>query len=190
MTSIAAWAADALALEPGAGALSASPRWHAFIGLGGNLGDVPAQMRAALRVMHRLPGTCVVAVSPLYRSKPVDAAGPDFMNGVAMLASALGPRELLSSLHQIELGQGRERTTINAPRTLDLDLLWYGDATRHSPALTLPHPRMMARAFVLLPLANVLAGLPVEAENALRSALPNAETRAELARNQGIEQVF
>ncbi len=214
MSLVAAWAAPALAAVqphaaqmaalakdvplaseplgegPGARTFEGGPRFRAFIGLGGNLGEVESTMRAALRVMHRLPGTRVEAVSPLYRSKPVDASGPDFFNAVAVLTSALGPRELLASLHWIELGQGRERSYQNAPRTLDLDLLWFGNAVRQSPELTLPHPRMLGRAFVVQPLADVLGHYPADAESRLRAVLPGAEIRAELARNQGIERVF
>jgi 2-amino-4-hydroxy-6-hydroxymethyldihydropteridine diphosphokinase len=192
LTLIAPWAADALVpgMALGAGLLAAAPRFRAFIGMGGNLGDVRVALNAALSTMQALPATRVEAVSPLYRSKPVDAEGPDYLNAVAVLDTALAPRELLSALHGIETGHGRERAFVNAPRLLDLDLLWHGDATRSNAFVSLPHPRMMQRAFVLLPLADVLGELPFEAEKALRASMPNTEMRARLAQNQGIERVF
>lgn len=166
-------------------ALAAVPRFRAFIGMGGNLGDVRGHLRAALEGMCALPGTQVEAVSSLYQTRPVDASGPDYLNAVAVLQTALGPRELLGALLQLELVRDRERPYVNAPRTLDLDLLWHGDALRTSAHLTLPHPRMMERAFVLEPLAEVLADLPPQAGTPL-PPLPDAADRSKLALSQGI----
>ena len=94
-------------------------------------------------------------MSSLYGSAPVDASGPDYLNAVVALHTALGPMALLDHLQSIELDLGRERPYRNAPRTLDLDLLRYGEATINSPTLTVPHPRMYERAFVLQPLFEV-----------------------------------
>ncbi|MFT3857055.1 MAG: 2-amino-4-hydroxy-6-hydroxymethyldihydropteridine diphosphokinase [Aquabacterium sp.] len=168
--------------------MEAVPRQCAFVGLGGNLGDVQAQLKAALAGLQALPGTSVAAVSSLYRTRPVDAQGPDYLNAVVALQSALGPAELLRALHRLETTQDRQRPYLNAPRTLDLDLLWYGDVHRQTPFLTLPHPRMFLRAFVLVPLHEVLGSQPA-ASPALASAMPAADILAALAREQGIEKL-
>jgi len=127
----------------------------AFVGVGANLGDAPAAVRQALDDLARLPGTTVAARSSLYRSQPVDAGGPDYVNAVAQLATTLDAHELLLQLQELEQRAGRERPYRNAPRTLDLDLLLHGDTRIASAQLTLPHPRMHERAFVLLPLAEI-----------------------------------
>ena len=126
-----------------------------FVGLGANLGDAAASLLAAEQQLGRLPETTLVAVSGLYRSAPLDAAGPDYVNAVAELRSALEPSELLTQLHAIELSFGRLRLHRNAPRTLDLDLLFYGKRRVAELALTLPHPRAHLRTFVLAPLAEL-----------------------------------
>lgn len=128
---------------------------RAYIGLGANLGDAPAALKAATAALHALPGSAVQAVSALYCSAPVDASGPDYYNAVVALDTALSPHALLHALQAIELNAGRERPYHHAPRTLDLDLLMLGDERIDTPTLTLPHPRWSERAFVLLPLADV-----------------------------------
>ena len=131
-----------------------------FVGLGANLGDAGATLRQALVQLAALPGTRVVAASRLYRSAPVDAAGPDFINAVAELATTLDPLPLLHALQGIEQQHGRQRPCRNAPRTLDLDLLLYGQRViDNTPALTVPHPRLHQRAFVLLPLLELAPDL-------------------------------
>ncbi|MFT4243499.1 MAG: 2-amino-4-hydroxy-6-hydroxymethyldihydropteridine diphosphokinase [Acidovorax sp.] len=127
----------------------------AFIGLGANLGDAPAALRTALQALAALPETQLLRTSPLYRSAPVDATGPDFYNAVAALQTRLAPLALLRALQAIEQAAGRERPYRNAPRTLDLDVLLYGDERIATPELTVPHPRMGERAFVLRPLADI-----------------------------------
>lgn len=134
-----------------------------FVGLGANLGDAAATLAAALRALDDLPGTRRVATSSLWRSAPVDAAGPDYLNAVAELRSTLGPQALLQALQALEAAHGRERPYPNAPRTLDLDLLLHGDTVMATPALTLPHPRLHLRAFVLEPLAEIAPGLVLPA---------------------------
>ena len=127
----------------------------AYIGLGANLGDAERALADALQRLAALPSTRLVARSAVYRTAPIDSSGPDYRNAVAELDTALSPLELLHALQAIEQAHGRERPYRNAPRTLDLDLLRYGDARIDSPRLTVPHPRMMERAFVLVPLAEI-----------------------------------
>jgi 2-amino-4-hydroxy-6-hydroxymethyldihydropteridine diphosphokinase len=126
-----------------------------FVGLGANLGDAIATVRTAIDALDRLPGTRVVARSDLWRSAPVEASGPAFVNAVVELRTKMLPEALLVALRSIEARFGRERPYPNAPRTLDLDLLFYGERRVDSPALTLPHPRAHARAFVQAPLAQI-----------------------------------
>lgn len=169
-------------------ALAAVPRERACIGLGGNLGDVQAALVDAVRALDALPGTRVAAVSSLYRSAPVDAQGPDYLNAVAVLDTVLGPHELLRSLLTLEQRAGRERPHWHAPRTLDLDLLCHGDARLSTPTLSLPHPGLTQRAFVLLPLREALSGLaplPAPASDPI-PPLPDATRIEELAQAQGI----
>jgi len=129
---------------------------RAFIGLGANLGDREAQVRRALLALAELPGTRLVAASSLYRSAPVGVgAQPDFINAVAEIETPLGARALLEALLAAERRFGRRREFPGAPRTLDLDLLLYGDRVIAEPGLVVPHPRMHERAFVLLPLAEI-----------------------------------
>lgn len=126
-----------------------------FVGLGANLGDAAATVRAAIGALACLPGTSCVARSSLYRSAPMDAGGPDYVNAVVELRTVLAPETLLAELQRVEESFGRERPFRNAPRTLDLDLLAYGARRLETPVLTLPHPRMHERAFVIEPLAEI-----------------------------------
>lgn len=126
-----------------------------FVGLGANLGDARGTVLWAIEALKHLPQTQLLAVSSLYRSAPVQASGPDFVNAVAALRSGLEPLALLHALQAIEQQQGRQRPYRNAPRTLDLDLLLYGQRVLDTPELTLPHPRLQERAFVLLPLLEI-----------------------------------
>lgn len=129
--------------------------FRAFVAIGANLGDAREAVMQAMDALDRLPRTRVSARSSLYRSAPVDAVGPDFINAVVELQTGLAPQALLAELQRLETGAGRERPYRNAPRTLDLDLLRHGDVVLDTPQLTLPHPRMGERAFVLLPLAEI-----------------------------------
>ena len=129
----------------------------AFVALGANLGDAQGMLHWCMGQLDRLPGTRLTARSALYRSAPVDASGPDFINAVVALETTLCAPELLQQLQKLELMAGRERPYPNAPRTLDLDLLLYGEGQISSERLTVPHPRMNQRAFVLLPLADIAA---------------------------------
>jgi 2-amino-4-hydroxy-6-hydroxymethyldihydropteridine diphosphokinase len=131
------------------------PEVIAYVALGANLGDAVSAVRAALDALARMDGLRLLRASSLYRSAPHDAQGPDFINAVAEVATTLSAPALLQALQLIERAAGRERPYRNAPRTLDLDLLFYGDARIDSPTLTVPHPRWHERAFVLVPLAEI-----------------------------------
>lgn len=124
--------------------------------LGSNLADPAGQIRSALRELARLPKTSLVRTSSLYRNPPEGRLDqPEFVNAVAGIETGLVPRALLDRLLEIERVHGRSRDYPNAPRTLDLDLVLYGDRVVHEPGLVVPHPRMLARAFVLVPLAEI-----------------------------------
>jgi 2-amino-4-hydroxy-6-hydroxymethyldihydropteridine diphosphokinase len=140
-----------------------------FVGLGANLGDPCATLQQALGDIAALQDTRVVARSSWYRSAPLDASGPHFVNAVAELDTALPPPELLRALQGIELAHGRRRPYRNAPRTLDLDLLMYGQRVMNGAELVLPHPRLHERAFVLLPLLELAPQLVHPLHGALAS---------------------
>jgi 2-amino-4-hydroxy-6-hydroxymethyldihydropteridine diphosphokinase len=128
----------------------------AFIGLGANLGDPRRQLEQALHNLGALPGTHLRARSSLYRSAPLGYPDqPEFLNAVAQLETHLPPTTLLAELQAIEARHGRSRSFANAPRMLDLDLLLFGDERIAAPGLTVPHPRMHERAFVLMPLVEI-----------------------------------
>ena len=159
----------AMAASPAA----ASPA-DAYVGLGSNLGDRAAELDRALDELAALPSTTLVARSAYYASAPVQAAGGEYLNAVARLRTTLAPIELLRALQAIERAHGRERPYANAPRTLDLDFLLYGDEVLASEELCLPHPRLHERAFVLVPLAELAPDLVVPGRGAiarLRSAV-------------------
>jgi 2-amino-4-hydroxy-6-hydroxymethyldihydropteridine diphosphokinase len=135
----------------------------AYVALGANLGDAAAALRQAVQAIGQLPLTQVRQSSSLYQTAPLDtdadeesaAPGNDYLNAVVELETGLTAPALLDHLQHIEQEAGRERPYRNAPRTLDLDLLLYGSARMESEHLTLPHPRMRQRAFVLVPLAEI-----------------------------------
>lgn len=132
-----------------------STRCVAYVGIGANLGDAAGTVRAALGALRDLGP---VRASSLYRSAPVDASGPDFVNAVAALETDLAPAALLGRLQAIEHAFGRERPYRHAPRTLDLDLLLHGELCIDTPTLQVPHPRLRQRAFVLRPLLELSPG--------------------------------
>jgi 2-amino-4-hydroxy-6-hydroxymethyldihydropteridine diphosphokinase len=127
----------------------------AYVALGANLGDPVQAVTLAARAVALIPGVRGTRLSSLYRSAPMESSGPDYVNAVMELQTQLGAPELLVRLQEIELQAGRLRTLRNAPRTLDLDILAFGDGSISSDALTIPHPRMHQRAFVLVPLAEL-----------------------------------
>jgi 2-amino-4-hydroxy-6-hydroxymethyldihydropteridine diphosphokinase len=127
----------------------------AYIGLGANLGDPRAAVRAAMDALDAQHGITVTKRSSLYGSAPIDAGGDDYVNAVVQIETRLAPLVVLACLQAIEQEAGRLRPYRNAPRTLDLDLLLYGQQVQDNEVLTLPHPRMWQRAFVLKPLAEL-----------------------------------
>ncbi len=127
----------------------------AYIGIGANLGDPLATLQAAIDDCRAIECTHLAAVSSLYRSAPIESSGPDYVNGVVAVETSLSPLELLGRLQQIEARHGRLRPHRNAPRSLDLDILMYGRQIIDLPDLSVPHPRMHVRAFVLLPLLEL-----------------------------------
>lgn len=131
-------------------------KYSAFIGLGSNLENPAKQVLQAMQAIDRLPDTSVEARSSLYRSAPVGYLDqPDFINAVVRIKTALAPLDLLHALLDLEQENGRTREFQNSPRTLDLDVLLYGDLQHHEQGLTLPHPQMHKRAFVLYPLLEI-----------------------------------
>lgn len=143
---------------------------RAVLGLGANLGDPPSALRAAVDALGLLPHTAVTAVSSVYKTAPVGYADqPDFYNLVLTVDTALTPHALLGGCLGIEAALGRVRTFQNAPRVVDIDLLLYEGCAEATAELTVPHPRMMERAFVLVPLGElfpegVALGVPFSAE--------------------------
>ena len=129
----------------------------AYVALGANLGNPQEALQAALEDLRQTAGVGVTAVSSFYRTAPVESSGPDYVNAVAEVATTLAASELLHVLQRIENAHGRVRPVgvVNAPRTLDLDLLLFGKDTVATPELTVPHPRMHLRAFVLVPLLEI-----------------------------------
>jgi 2-amino-4-hydroxy-6-hydroxymethyldihydropteridine diphosphokinase len=136
----------------------------AYIALGANLGDAQAALKQAIASINALQLCSIKKTSSLYKTAPLEtlpghAPGGDYINAVVEIETTLSAPVLLQQLQQIERAAGRERPHINAPRTLDLDLLLYGSGSVDSATLTVPHPRMWQRAFVLLPLAEIAPGL-------------------------------
>lgn len=150
----------------------------AYVGLGANLGNPAQTVLTALAQLAQLPETVLQRHSSLYSSAPVDAGGDDFVNAVAQLDTMLAPMALLQALQQLELAFGRERPFRNAPRTLDLDLLLYGDEEIDVPGLQVPHPRMQARAFVLLPLLELASEIRLPGKGLAQSYLAAVQEQA------------
>lgn len=130
---------------------------QAFVALGANLGDARQTLLDAIQALRRMPGVTLLRASSLYRTAPVDSGGPDYVNAVVQVQTTLSAPDLLAGLQSLEQAAGRLRPYRNAPRTLDLDILTFGQARMSSPGLTIPHPRMQERAFVLVPLAEIAA---------------------------------
>ncbi len=152
---------------------------RAFVAFGANLGDPYAAFALALERLAALPATCVVAQSSLYRTAPVGVEGqPDYINAVIALDTHLGARPLLDALLAIEHEGGRRRDFHMAPRTMDLDLLLYGEHVIDEPGLQVPHPRMHLRAFTLLPLAEIAADTPIPGIGTVAALLPAVADQA------------
>jgi 2-amino-4-hydroxy-6-hydroxymethyldihydropteridine diphosphokinase len=144
------------------------------VAFGANLGDAQATVLQAIQDVGALANTQLQIASSLYASAPHEAIGPEFVNAVAMYDTDLPPLELLDALQNLEAIAGRERPFLNAPRTLDLDIIFYGDVALDSTRLTLPHPRWQERAFVLVPLAEIS---PEKVSPALLSSVANQPIR-------------
>ncbi|MET0208847.1 MAG: 2-amino-4-hydroxy-6-hydroxymethyldihydropteridine diphosphokinase [Burkholderiaceae bacterium] len=160
---------------------------RAYVGLGANLGDALATLRAAVAALDALPDTRRVALSSLYRTAPIDSSGPDYLNAVAALDTALAPQALLAALQAIEQRHGRERPYRNAPRTLDLDLLLQGAARLDTPTLTIPHPRLHERAFVLVPLAEIAPDLVVPGVGSIDELMPTVRDQRIVRSDEALE---
>jgi 2-amino-4-hydroxy-6-hydroxymethyldihydropteridine diphosphokinase len=155
----------------------------AFVALGANIGDPTATVLAAFAALANLPESRVARCSSLYRTAPVGLRNqPDFINAVAVLETTLPPESLLDALLDLEARFGRIRRDRNGPRTLDLDLLLYDDIELELPRLTLPHPRLHLRAFVLYPLAEVAPGITLPRRGNVAAWLPAVA-------NQGIARL-
>ena len=147
------------------------------MGIGSNLGEPERQIEEALELLHAEDGIEVVAVSSLRETEPVGYRDqPNFLNGAAALETELSPRELLRRLLEIERRLGRERGTGPrfGPRTIDLDLLLYGDETVDEPGLTVPHPRLAERRFALEPLAELDPSLEIPGHGSVQALLASA----------------
>lgn len=146
---------------------------RAYVGLGSNLNDPSAQISSALAALDAIPATCCVSYSSLYRSKPLgDKAQPDYLNAVAALDTRLSAPELLQELHLIEEQHGRVRGDERwGPRTLDLDLLLYGDTQLDEESLTIPHPGLPVRNFVLYPLHEIAPQLHIPGAGSLQALM-------------------
>lgn len=134
----------------------------AYVGLGANLGEAVATVRQAARELTAAEGVGALRLSALYDTAPIDSSGPDYVNAVAEIRTVLAPLALLACLQAIEQAHGRLRPYRNAPRTLDLDLLWYDGRRLAGPTLIVPHPRMHERAFVLRPLLDLAPDLVLD----------------------------
>jgi 2-amino-4-hydroxy-6-hydroxymethyldihydropteridine diphosphokinase len=147
----------------------ASSPHKAYIALGANLGDPPAQLRAALERLRHAPEVALLAHSGFYRTPPLGPPGqPDYCNAACLIETSLGPEALLDLLQTIESEAGRVRTAEQwGPRVLDLDLLHVEGVTLDTPRLQLPHPRLQERAFVLVPLAQIAPALQIPGQGSV-----------------------
>ena len=150
----------------------------AFVGIGANLGDARANVADALARLAAYPGCRLAASSGCWRTAPIESSGDDYINAVAAVETELDAHALLGALMAIEQAHGRERPYRNAPRTLDLDLLLYGDAVIDTPTLIVPHPRMHERAFVLAPLLEIAPDANIPGRGRAASFLPNVADQA------------
>lgn len=153
---------------------------RAYIGIGSNLDDPSARVQAAFGELQRLPATRLAARSSLYGSKPMGPADqPDYVNAVAAVDTCMAAAELLQALAQIEERQGRQRGAARwGPRTLDLDLLLYGDSSIDTPGLTVPHPGMHERDFVIVPLAEIAGNLAIPGRGQLKALASSCQSHA------------
>jgi len=143
-----------------------------YIGIGSNLDDPVTQVRKAITALHYLPDSVYRATSSLYRSPPLDAtAQPDYINAVSLLETSMTAEQLLDTLQAIEQQQGRMRAERWGPRTLDLDILLYGEKTIRQDRITVPHPGLHERSFVLYPLQEINPDLDIPGHGSLKSLI-------------------
>ena len=156
----------------------------AYIALGANLGEPLKALKDAIKAIDSLEQVSVCRCSGFYKTTPIDSTGPDYVNAVIQVQTQMTPEALLTKLQAIEQAFGRVRPlgVHNAPRTLDLDLLLFGEQVRNSEFLTLPHPRMHQRAFVLKPLSDIALNLSIGEHGTVASLLPTVA-------DQGIERI-
>lgn len=147
----------------------------AFIGLGGNIGDTKQLIKDAIVCLAQHPELRILTRSCMYQSAPVNAEGDDYINAVISLETQISPEELLRICQQVELSFGRERPYLNAPRTLDLDVLAYDQIAINNDALTIPHPRMIERSFVLYPLLEIAPDIDLPGFGKLTKYIPNVK---------------
>ena len=157
--------------------IQASEGAAAYVGLGANLGNPQQTIQAAITELGTLSATRLIGSSSLYVSAPIAADGDDYVNAVVEVRTQLTPAELLSALQDIELRFGRTRDYLNAPRTLDLDLLLYEQLTIHTDTLQVPHPRMTQRAFVIVPLLEITPAIIIPGFGAAQSLLPDLQNQ-------------
>jgi|CryBogDrversion2_8_1035294.scaffolds.fasta_scaffold02021_2 2-amino-4-hydroxy-6-hydroxymethyldihydropteridine diphosphokinase len=145
----------------------------AFIGLGGNVGDSRQILMDAIICLAQYPSIQIDARSGFYTSAPVDAPGNDYINNVIAINTTLAPKPLLQVCQSVEQRFGRERPYEKAPRTLDIDILIYDNLSMNEPELTIPHPRMTERMFVLLPLLEIDPEITLPSFGKLKEKLPD-----------------
>ena len=150
----------------------------AYIGIGANLGDAATSVRNAIAHLGALQDTTLTGQSDFFITAPIDAEGNDFVNSVARIETSLMPETLMTELLRIEQEAGRERPHRNAPRTLDLDLLLYGEKRIHTEGLTIPHPRMTERAFVLIPLLQIDPFVVIPGKGPAHAFVPHVSGQA------------
>lgn len=148
------------------------PTVNAYIGIGANLGDAQETVQRAIDRLSSLPKSSLVQQSSLFRTAPVDAGGGDYVNAVACIKTQLDAHELLAQLQAIENEFGRERPYVNAPRTLDLDILLYGTRQIATESLVVPHPRLTQRAFALIPLLQIDPLIAIPGKGAAHQFVP------------------
>ncbi|PLZ03268.1 2-amino-4-hydroxy-6-hydroxymethyldihydropteridine diphosphokinase [Burkholderia sp. WAC0059] len=145
----------------------------AYLGLGANLGDARQALKDAVVCLAQQCAVTVLAKSGIYRTAPIDAGGDDFYNCVVKLETSLSARALLELCQRVEHHFGRERPFRNAPRTLDIDILLYGEHAIAEPDLIVPHPRLAERAFALVPLVEIAPDLVIPGHGAASALLPD-----------------
>ena len=148
-------------------------RVTAYIGIGANLGYARASVEQAIQELGALPATRLTGQSSLFRTAPIDAGGDDYINAVARIETQLQAEKLLQKLQAMEQASGRERPFVNAPRTLDLDILLYGNQEISTESLNVPHPRLTQRAFALIPLLQIDPMIAIPGKGPAHSFVPS-----------------